>query len=265
LPQIKVGLVLPGGGARGAYQAGVLNAISDLLPDERNPFPVIVGASVGAINAAAIACHTCDHKTGIKRLVGLWSNIQTHDVYRTDLPTIAACGLRWLLSLTVGGLGVANPKSFLDNEPLEQLLKRELDLSLIGKAIEAGELRAIGVTASSYSRGFAITFMEGDSGIAEWQRARREGSRCRITLDHLMASLSLPFLFPARRIGSEYFGDGSLRLTAPLSPAIRLGADRILGRWDSRLINEGPSPALANAISLPRQSGGLHARPHLHG
>ncbi len=228
LPQPNLGLVLPGGGARGAYQAGVLHAISDLLPDERNPFPVIVGASVGAINAAAIACHACGYKVGVKHLVELWSKIHACDVYRTDLPSIAACGLRWLVSLTFGGLGVANPKSFLDNEPLEQLVKRELDLSLIGKAIEQGALRAIGITASSYSRGSAITFIEGESGIAEWQRARREGSRCRITIDHLMASLALPFLFPARCIGSEYFGDGSLRLTAPLSPAIRLGADRIL-------------------------------------
>jgi NTE family protein len=228
LPQPNLGLVLPGGGARGAYQAGVLNAISDLLPDERNPFPVIVGASVGAINAAAIACHACTYKVGVKRLVELWSTMHACDVYRTDLPSIAACGLRWLFSLTFGGLGIANPKSFLDNEPLEQLLQRELDLSLIGKAIETGALRAIGITASSYSRGSAITFIEGGHGVAEWQRARREGSHCRITIDHLMASLALPFLFPARCIGSEYFGDGSLRLTAPLSPAIRLGADRIL-------------------------------------
>lgn len=222
------GLVLPGGGARGAYQAGVLHAISDLLGGERNPFPVIVGASVGAVNAAVIACHADDYKAGIRRLVDLWSTIHTCDVYRTDLPSIAACGLRWLLSLTLGGLGVANPKSFLDNEPLETLLNRQLDLSRIGKAIEGGALRAIGVTTSSYSRGSAITFIEGRSDVGGWQRERREGLLHRLTIDHLMATLALPFLFPARRIGPEYFGDGSLRLSAPLSPAIRLGADRIL-------------------------------------
>jgi NTE family protein len=227
-PRSSPGLVLPGGGARGAYQVGVLHAIADLLPDKRNPFPVIVGASVGAINAAVIACHAFNYKAGAKRLVELWSKIHTYDIYRTDLTTISASGFRWLLSLTFGGLGVANPKSFLNNAPLERLLKNELDLSLIDKAIKDGVLHAIGVTASSYSRGSAITFIEGDSGIAEWQRARREGTRCRINIDHLMATLAVPFLYPARCIGSEYFGDGSLRLTVPLSPAIRLGANRIL-------------------------------------
>lgn len=246
------GLVLPGGGARGAYQVGVLHAISDLVPDERNPFPVIVGASVGAINAAVIACHACDYKAGAKRLVELWCKIHTCDVYRTDLPSISACGLRWLLSLTFGGLGVANPKSFLDNEPLERLLKSELDLSLIGKAIKIGALQAIGVTASSYSRGSAITFVEGRTELQEWQRARREGLHQRLTVDHFMATLALPFLFPARCIGSEYFGDGSLRLTAPLSPAIRLGADRILVvgirdlKRDAAPASPVPYPTLGN-------------------
>ncbi len=252
LPRPNPGLVLPGGGARGAYQVGVLNAISELMPKERNPFPIIVGASVGAINAAAIACHACNYKAGVKHLVELWSTIHACDVYRTDLPSISACGLRWLLSLTLGGLGVANPRSFLDNEPLERLLKRELDLSLIGDAIAKGALRAIGITASSYSRGSAITFIEGSSEIDEWQRARREGLRCRLTVDHLMATLALPFMFPARCIGSEYFGDGSLRLTAPLSPAIRLGADRILVvgirdlKRDKAPVSPRPYPALGN-------------------
>ena len=224
----RVGLVLPGGGARGAYQVGVLRAIADLLPDDRNPFPVIVGASVGAINAVAIACQARNFKAGVHGLTKLWSEIHTRDVYRTDLLTITVSGLRWLLSLSLGGLGFVTPRSFLDNEPIRRLLKRELDLALIRKAIESGALRAVGVTMSSYNRGTAVTFMEGDNQIAEWQRARREGLHCNLTVDHIMASLSLPFMFPACRIGSEYFGDGSLRLTAPLSPAIRLGADRIL-------------------------------------
>lgn len=248
----KAGLVLPGGGARGAYQAGVLNAISDLLPGDRNPFPVLVGASVGAINAAAIACHANNFRSGAKHIVELWSNIHACDVYRTDLRSIAACGLRWMLSLTLGGLGVANPKSFLDNEPLERLLQRELDLSLIGQAIANDALRAIGVTASAYSQGAAITFIEGNSEVEGWQRARREGIRSRLTIDHLMGTLALPFLFPARRIGSEYFGDGSLRLTAPLSPAIRLGADKVfvIGvrdlHEDEAPLSPRPYPTLGN-------------------
>lgn len=224
----RVGLVLPGGGARGAYQVGVLRAIAELLPDNRNPFPVLVGASVGAINAAALACQARNFKAGVQRLVELWSQLHTRDVYRTDILTIAVSGGRWLLSLSLGGLDFLTPRSFLDNEPVRRLLNRELDLSLIGKAIERRALRAVGVTMSSYNRGSAVTFVEGGDEITAWQRARREGVRCRLTTDHIIASLSLPFMFPACRIGSEYFGDGSLRLTAPLSPAIRLGADRIL-------------------------------------
>jgi len=183
---------------------------------------------VVAVTSKALACHADDYRAGVARLVQLWSRIHVSDVYRTDLATIAACGLRWLLSLTFGGLGIANPKSFLDNEPLQRLLIRELDLARIDTVIQSGALRAIGLTASGYNRGSAVTFMQGANEIAEWCRARREGVREPLMVNHILASLSLPFMFPAWRIGSEYFGDGSLRLTAPLSPAIRLGADRIL-------------------------------------
>jgi NTE family protein len=254
-PKARVGLVLPGGGARGAYQVGVLHAISDLLRDDGNPFPVIVGASVGAINAAALACQAWNFRAGVERLAKLWSELDTSDIYRTDLGTITAYASRWLSSLTFGGLNELNPKSFLNNEPLQQLLERELDLSLISRAIERGALHAVGITTSSYNRGTAVTFVEGVREIGEWQRARREGVHCRLTVDHIMASLSLPFMFPARRIGAEYFGDGSLRLTAPLSPAIRLGADRILVIGIRDLARDKPPSAPAPYPSLGNLAG----------
>lgn len=247
-----VGLVLPGGGARGAYQVGVLKAISDLLPIDQNPFPVLAGASVGSINAAFIGSGASAFKASVKALDELWSQIRTEDIYRTDLASIAASGLRWLLFFTFGGWGLTAPKSFLDNGPLARLLNRELKLSLIAESIAKNKLRGIGVTASSYNRGMAITFFEGNDDIAEWQRARRQGVRGGLTVDHVLASLALPFLLPAHRIGSEYFGDGSLRLTAPLSPAIRLGADRILVvgirdlKKDSAPIKAVPYPTLGN-------------------
>jgi NTE family protein len=241
---LRMGLVLPGGGARGAYQVGVLKAISDFVTSGRNPFPVVVGASVGAINAAVIGTRADNFKLAVRKLTELWSQLHTSDIYRTDLISITASGLRWLFSLALGGWGIANPKSFLDNEPLARLLNRELNLSLIADAIEKNELRAIGITASSYDRGIAITFVEGHGEIPEWQRARRHGLRCRLTVDHILASVALPFMLPARRIGSEYFGDGSLRLTAPLSPAIRLGADRILV-IGIRDLKRDKAPALA--------------------
>ena len=228
-PDPRLGLVLPGGGARGAYQVGVLKAISQLIPEEhRNPFPVVVGVSVGAINAAMIGCSAGNFKAGIETLAQLWSRLHTQDVYRTDVISITASAMRWLFSLASGGRLISNPKSFLDYQPLAELLSRELDLSRIGRSIRNNQLRAIGISASSYNRGIAVTFVEGDSDVAEWQRARRYGMCCKITVDHILASVSLPFMTPARKIGAEYFGDGSLRLTAPLSPAIHLGADRIL-------------------------------------
>ena len=219
---------MPGGGARGAYQVGVLKAIAELLPADQNPFPVVVGASVGAINAAMIASRAGDFKAGVQTLAELWTRLHTGDIYRTDLASVTKSALRWVLSFASGGRFIGNPVSFLDNEPLVRLLKRDLDLTRIASAIARNDLRAIGISASSYNRGIVVTFVEGRDDISEWQRARRYGVRCRIGVDHILASVALPFVMPAHRIGSEYFGDGSLRLTAPLSPAIRLGADRIL-------------------------------------
>lgn len=248
------GLVLPGGGARGAYQIGVLLAISDLLPRTSNPFPVVVGASVGAINAAAVASSALNFNAGVKRLAGLWRSLRTSDIYRTDFGTIAISGLRWMLSLTFGGL-FPTPRSFLDNEPLERLLTRELELDRIDEAIARGVLRGLGISMSSYTRGTAVTYVEAHPEIAEWVRARREGVRCRLTVDHILASLSLPFLFPARRIGAEFFGDGSLRLTAPLSPAIRLGADRILVIGIRDLARDEAPPSMPSYPSLGNLAG----------
>lgn len=255
----RAGLVLPGGGARGAYQVGVLSAISDIVGANCNPFPIIVGTSVGAVNAAFIASHASDFKDGINKLAMLWSQLHASDVYRTDIPAIAACGARWMLSLTFGGLGVANPKSFLDNQPLEQLLKSYLDFSLIDKAISNQQLRAVGITASSYDRARAVTFFRGSGNLAGWIRALREGTSCQLTVDHVMASLSLPFMFPAHCIEGEYFGDGSLRLTAPLSPAIRLGADRILviGLRDHRFGDSSDNSSVVPYPTLGKIAGYL--------
>jgi NTE family protein len=222
------GLVLPGGGARGAYQAGVLKAIAGFVPPDTNPFPIVTGTSVGAINATVIASHAGNFTHGATRLAEMWSQLHADQVYRTDFRAVAGNGMRWLASLVFGGLGIANPKSLLDNEPLRELLGRTLDFSRIDEAIAQGALRAMGLTASSYDRGKAITFYQGAGDVAQWTRMRREGVRHDIGVDHVMASASLPFMFPAERIGNEHFGDGSLRLTSPLSPAIHLGAERIL-------------------------------------
>ncbi|MFV0295568.1 MAG: patatin-like phospholipase family protein [Hyphomicrobiaceae bacterium] len=228
-PPFTLGLMLPGGGARGAYQAGVLKAIAEIAPEGRNPFPVIAGASVGAINATALAGAGNDFKGSVQRLASLWSGLRTDNVYKTDFASIAQRGFHWVAALTPASmLGVGPPRSLLDNAPLRQLLAENIDFDKIDDAIASGALQALSVTASSYDRGRAVTFFQGRSDIEPWSRARREGVRNRIGVEHIMAAAALPYVFPAERVGHEYFGDGSLRLTSPLSPAIHTGADRIL-------------------------------------
>ncbi len=222
------GVILPGGGARGAYQAGVLQAIAELNPGNENPFPVISGVSVGAINAAAMAAGAAHFKEGIEKLVCLWANLRSHNVYRTDFPRVVQFGVHWLAAMVLAGLGPANPKSLLDTAPLKVLIEREVNFKWIERNIREGHLTALGITASSFGQGKAITFYEGAKGIKGWERARREGKRERLNANHILGSSSLPMLFPAQQIGHDFFTDGSLRLTSPLAPAIHMGATRIL-------------------------------------
>lgn len=226
---MTMGLVLPGGGARGAYQVGALKAIAEIVPGRSNPFPVITGTSVGAINAVALAARADDVRNGIAALERFWQGLRTDDIYRTDFASISLRGLHWVVSMTpLAALGIPNPRSLLDNTPLRDLLQEHLAFERIGAGIQSGALRAVSVTASSYDRGRAVSFFEGSPEIAEWSRARRDGVAARLSVDHVMAAAALPYVFPAQRIGREHFGDGSLRLTSPLSPAIHTGADRIL-------------------------------------
>jgi NTE family protein len=223
------GLILPGGGARGAYQAGALKAIAEILGGQGNPFPVISGASVGAINAAALASHANRFHDGVKRLAEFWEGLTVGDIYRTDAVFVALRGLHWVATLTpLVGAGITPPKSLLDNEPLRELLEARIDFRGIRRAIRSGALRALAITASSYSRTHAVTFFQGAPEVGEWTRARQSGVSTVLRVEHLMGSAALPFIFPAQRIGDDFYGDGSLRLTAPLSPAVHAGADRIL-------------------------------------
>jgi NTE family protein len=224
----KAALILPGGGARGAYQVGVLKAIQEICSGCENPFPIICGTSAGAINAAVLASHAHEFEVGVSRLEHFWSTMTCDRVYRTDAWTVFKSAVQWALSLSLGGRLVANPKSLLDNQPLREFLGETLRLEGIKDAIACGSLHGLTITASGYTRAAAITFFEGHSSISEWHRARRHGAATRINLDHLLASAALPLLFPAVQIGNEYFGDGGMRMLSPLSPAIHLGADRVL-------------------------------------
>ncbi|MCX7552733.1 patatin-like phospholipase family protein [Marinicella sp. S1101] len=242
-------LMLPGGGARGAYQVGVIQAIMSFMPDGFR-FPVINGTSAGAINAVVMATHAKDQKYGVARLHHFWSNIHCEQVYRTDSRQIFKTMARVMGALVFGRLGVRPPDSLLDNQPLAELLSSELKLHQLQTAIDDGDLMGLSIAASSYDTAVAKCFYQAREAVVPWHRSRRVGLAEDITVEHIMASTALPFLFPAQLIGHEYYGDGGLRNSAPLSPAIHLGADRILviGTRDESPIkvpNEaGPYPSM---------------------
>ncbi|HET7596038.1 MAG TPA: patatin-like phospholipase family protein [Burkholderiales bacterium] len=223
------GLIMTGGGARAAYQVGVLRALSELLPrDARTPFPIICGTSAGAINAAVLASGAGDFRRAVRRLMTVWKNFHVHHVYRADPVGATRNSARWVFTVLTGGAFAREPVSLLDNAPLVELLKRHLDFAAIAYAIEHGDLAAFSVTCSGYSSGQSVTFFQGRHDLQPWQRARRIGIAMPITLEHLVASSALPFIFAPVRINREFFGDGSMRQIAPISPALHLGANRLL-------------------------------------
>jgi NTE family protein len=222
-------LVLPGAGARGAYQVGVLKAVASMLPaGAPNPFAIIAGTSAGAINAAVLAGRAANFERGVNEMEQVWANFHANQVYRTDGWAMLKSSLRWLVAIVFGGLGVRNPHSLLDNSPLRELLERNVRFAAIARAIDQGQLDAIAVTASGYTTARSVTFFQGRPEFKPWVRVRRIGRPTRLDIDHLMASAAVPFVFPPVRIGGEYYGDGSMRHRAPLSPALHLGADRLL-------------------------------------
>ena len=223
------GLVLSGGGARAAYQVGALRAIAKLLPRGNvQPFPVICGTSAGAINAALLGANGDSFRRGVARLVRWWRRIVVTDVYRGDLATLARHALRLIGSLGGGGHGPRRAPTLLDNSPLASLLRSGIDVGRVKQHIESGHLRALSINATSYGTGHAVTFFEASEDVAEWRRARRRGERCRLAIEHLMASTAIPFVFPAARVDSDFYMDGSVRQIAPLSPPLHLGARRII-------------------------------------
>ncbi|MCC5794922.1 MAG: patatin-like phospholipase family protein [Chromatiales bacterium] len=236
----RIALVLPGGGARGAYQVGVLKAIGEILPPRApNPFAILSGTSAGAISAAVIASRARRFAAGVADLERVWANFHCHQVFRSDALTMLRSSLHWFATLVTGGLGRRNPRSLLDNSPLRELLEENIGFDAIQQAIDRGYLEALAVTCAGYGSARSVSFYQSAPGMEHWDRVRRRGRPTRITLDHLMASIAVPMIFPAVRIGREYFGDGAMRQATPLSPALHLGADRILVIG---VRNEAPEP-----------------------
>ena len=227
----RAGLILTGGGARAAYQVGVLKAIAEFLPRRaHNPFPVICGTSAGALNAAALVINARNFRKGVRYLDNIWKNFHANQVYRTDVLGVFNNTVRWLAGLVLSGLGINKLKntSLLDNTPLVEFLEQILPCEKIQDSIDAGLVHALSITASGYGSGQSVTFYQGVEDIVPWRRTRRIGVPTRIENQHLLASSALPFIFPAFRINREYFGDGSMRQIAPISSALHLGATRIL-------------------------------------
>ena len=253
----RTALVLTGGGARAAYQVGVLAAIAEILPDKkRNPFPIICGTSAGAINAAYLATRTDHFAAGVADLRRLWRAFHAGDVYRADALGMAASASSWLAAMAGGWLVKKSPRSLLDNAPLRSLLTRYLDFSRIEEAINEGRLQSLSITCSGYGSGQSVSFFQGRSDLDPWHRAQRHGAHVKLDIEHLLASSAIPFVFPAVKINREYFGDGSMRQVAPISPAIHLGADKILVIGAGRqATQEVARPADGNYPSLAQIAG----------
>ncbi len=225
----NVGLILPGGGARGAYQVGVLKAIEELLPaGSASPFPVVTGTSAGSLNASMVASRSSNYTDGMRRLEGMWKNLHMDMVVRTEVSVALKTGAAWMWSFASRGSMDSPPRSLLDNSPLRSLLENHVNLARMRQCIETGHLQALGITSSSYAQGASITHFEGQPDLEGWERTRRFGIPTRLAINHLMASIAIPVVFPAVRIENDYHGDGSMRESAPLSPALHLGANKLL-------------------------------------
>jgi NTE family protein len=259
-----LGLVMTGGGARGAYQAGVLARVGEIPRVQKygNPFPIVGGASAGAINGSAVAVGADQFSLLTKVLVHLWASLQPKDVFRCDLVTQASNSLTWIVDLSFGGLlGGGNARSLLDATPLKYFLKRHMDTDRISDNIKKRHLYALTIAATNYNSGKSYLFIEGMKGHPMWNRSRRVTLSTKITVDHICASAAIPLVFRPVKLttplGTAYFGDGCTRLQQPLSPVVRLGANKIfaIGVRGENLDHQtesgnGKDPSVAQVMGL---------------
>lgn len=235
----NTGLILSGGGARAAYQVGVIAAIARMQATSgvktRNPFDVICGTSAGAINAATLACGADRFQETVEDMVQVWSDFTVEQVYTTSVSGMLGSGARWVSLMSLGWFLSTQrwrPRSLLDNQPLAELLRERIDFNRLPQLLKNGDLKALAITASSYGNGEHVTFFDSAQAIDPWMRNQRRAHAGPLNHEHLLASSAIPFVFPAAALqgpaGLAFFGDGSMRQTAPISPAIHLGADRVL-------------------------------------
>ncbi len=224
----NTGIILTGGGARAAYQVGVMKAIYEVTPKgSHHPFPIICGSSAGAINAASIACYAGQYRAGLRRLEAIWSNLTVDQIFQGGFADMLGQAFGFLWRMTTGSKSKTYT-ALLNNNPLRELLTAKLPLSRIDKLLEEGLLKALCINCSDYYSGDSYSFFQASDRVASWKRHRRLGLSCDIQIDHIIASSAIPFLFPAVGINGQYFGDGSVGCMSPISPAIHLGAEKIL-------------------------------------
>jgi NTE family protein len=245
----KLALILSGGGARAAYQAGVARAIAEMLPDGTAiPFRIVCGTSAGAINAASLAAGARHFRGASTMLCKTWATLSIEDIYCADGRHLAQTGWRLLRSMFPGA-DHQRPIALLDNAPLATLLARTIHFPSIEQSIDAGALDALTITASSYRTGMSVSFCMGGPALPLWERSQRIGVRAAIGIPHLLASSAIPFVFPPTKIGNEFFGDGAMGQMAPTAPALHLGADPILVVGAARSTTHDPEtphpPSLA--------------------
>ncbi|MBT5855412.1 patatin-like phospholipase family protein [bacterium] len=254
----RTGIVLTGGGARGAYQAGVLRGLAALSAEKskENPFKVITGVSAGAINGAYLAAHCDDIMNATQFLWDMWSTVHTEKIFRSDPISLGRITFRWIMELSTGGFfQKKKSRALLDTTPLYDYIRKEIAFNDIQKRVKEGHLHALAVSALNYSTGFSRTFFQGDASIQPWERTRRKGERMKIKPEHILASAAIPLLFPPVKVGGHYFGDGSLRNYTPLSPAIKMGANKLIvisvrQREVGQLEEEMAKPTLGRIIGV---------------
>jgi NTE family protein len=254
-PRPRTALVLPGGGARSAYQVGVVKAIADWCePGVPLPFDVLCGTSAGAINAAVLAARAGNVQRAAADLADVWGQFHVEQVFRTGTVDMVRSGLHLLFALVSGGFLLPMPRALFDNVPLRRLLAKSVDFTALATAFEAGGPDAIAVTATSVTTGDSVTYVQSSRPFRPWDRAGRRGVAATLSLEHLMASSAIPLLFPTVAMDGEHFGDGAMRQATPLAPALHLGADRILvigARQPGRGAPPGaPEPNLADQFGF---------------
>lgn len=256
----KTGLVLSGGGARGAYQSGVLLAVQEISQSSGIPvkYDFLSGVSAGAINASSLAMNCDDMKVATENLAQLWSQLNFENVFSTDSMTMSKIGFQWLKELSIGGITGTTPgRSLLDTTPLRGLIHNNMDFNKVEKNISNGHLSALCITSIDYAKSATTTFVQGKDALPAWDKGRKRSERTTITTEHIMASSAIPLLFPPVKVDDRFFGDGAVRNHAPCSPVIYLGAEKLLVigvRMQSSTAHEqraanGTAPSVARVVN----------------